>query len=234
MKPDRDHPIGTACSRDRVPPGLLAPRAPARGFTLIELLIVIAIIAILAAILFPVMASARAKARQTTCTSNLRQIGLAIALYRDDWDCYVPVMLNRQIMWMEVQPGRKGLIDPYLRNEGVRQCPSKRGPVARYCMNYWRGSPRGVPETSPQGQPESAVPRPAATLLVWEHQVPFPGCNRGQRGGTADEPDPGPGIDHWDSLHHDGFNALWCDGHVKRMRYSDLRRRFFTIEEEAE
>jgi prepilin-type N-terminal cleavage/methylation domain-containing protein/prepilin-type processing-associated H-X9-DG protein len=58
----------------------------AKGFTLIELLVVIAIIAILAAILFPVFARAREKARQTSCLSNLKQLGLAVMSYNTDWD----------------------------------------------------------------------------------------------------------------------------------------------------
>ena len=67
-------------------------RSGRSGFTLIELLVVIAIIAILAAILFPVFAQARAKARQATCTSNLKQIGIAISMYVQDYDeTYPPV-----------------------------------------------------------------------------------------------------------------------------------------------
>jgi len=58
--------------------------SPKKGFTLIELLVVIAIIAILAAILFPVFAKAREKARQSKCTSNLKQIGTAVTIYAQD------------------------------------------------------------------------------------------------------------------------------------------------------
>jgi prepilin-type N-terminal cleavage/methylation domain-containing protein len=61
-----------------------------KGFTLIELLVVIAIIAILAAILFPVFAQAREKARQTGCLSNVKQIGLGIQMYVQDFDEYIP------------------------------------------------------------------------------------------------------------------------------------------------
>ena len=63
-----------------------ARRSSRAGFTLIELLVVIAIIAILAAILFPVFAQAREAARKTSCTSNLRQVGIAFGLYTQDFD----------------------------------------------------------------------------------------------------------------------------------------------------
>lgn len=65
-----------------------------RGFTLIELLVVIVIIAILAAILFPVFAQAQEKARQTSCLSNMKQLGRGLIMYQQDYDETIP--LNRE------------------------------------------------------------------------------------------------------------------------------------------
>ncbi len=65
-----------------------------RGFTVIELLVVIAIIVLLAAILFPVFSAARRSARKTVCLSNLRQLGLAVSLYANDFDGLLPFGAN--------------------------------------------------------------------------------------------------------------------------------------------
>src|SRR5438093_5568418 len=81
-----------------------------KGFTLIELLVVIAIIAILAAILFPVFAQAREKARAITCVSNIKQIGLATAMYVQDYDETFP------IAWGEPDNFTWYLqVDPYIK-----------------------------------------------------------------------------------------------------------------------
>ena len=90
------------------------------GFTLIELLVVIAIIAILAAILFPVFATAREKARKTACLSNLKQIGLAVVQYEQDFDESPPCGISQTNKLM----GWGGNLYPYVKSAGVFICPS--------------------------------------------------------------------------------------------------------------
>ncbi|MBC8137084.1 MAG: DUF1559 domain-containing protein [Fibrella sp.] len=91
-----------------------------RAFTLIELLVVIAIIAILAAILFPVFAQSREKARQTSCLSNEKQMGLAIMQYLQDHDdTYMAADHDATSPYTWFEP-----LQPYLKSRDVFRCPS--------------------------------------------------------------------------------------------------------------
>src|SRR5690349_8547163 len=94
-------------------------KSKAVGFTLIELLVVIAIIAILAAILFPVFAQAREKARQTSCLSNMKQLGLSVLMYVQDYDEVYPIgVLND---WNNSWPVA---VQPYIKSIDLFRCPS--------------------------------------------------------------------------------------------------------------
>ncbi len=98
-----------------------------RGFTLIELLVVIAIIAILAAILFPVFARARENARRASCSSNLKQIGLGIMQYTQDYDEKFPLAIVNAagVASPSVPYGWSDAIQPYVKSTQLYQCPSE-------------------------------------------------------------------------------------------------------------
>lgn len=104
----------TSFRKSAFTPGKCGASDPGVGFTLIELLVVIAIIAILAAILFPVFAQARAKARQTACVSNQRQIGVGILAYAQDYDETLPIS-NYPDPTGTNNTGWQYMVDPYVR-----------------------------------------------------------------------------------------------------------------------
>jgi prepilin-type N-terminal cleavage/methylation domain-containing protein/prepilin-type processing-associated H-X9-DG protein len=125
-----------------------------RGFTLIELLVVIAIIAILAAILFPVFARAREQARKTACTSNLKQISMAMMMYVNDYDEKFPALspFTGTGNCAHDPSGGRGsticnndtfvqffgwalMIQPYVKNLQVFSCPSF--PVKGFKWDGW-------------------------------------------------------------------------------------------------
>ena len=177
-----------------------------KGFTLIELLVVIAIIAILAAILFPVFAKAREKARAITCTSNMRQMGMAFAMYLSDYD-YV----------YQPQQDWKMKLDPYMGSRELFGCPSRPQLPWYYGHGYnigcnMSGSPycAGFP-----GRNEGSVENPAEKILMveWDRCVAGPPCGpTGLYYGGA--------LCFWAvcRIHNGGSNVLFADAHVKYMR----------------
>ena len=131
------------------------------GFTLIELLVVIAIIAILAAILFPVFARAREKARQSSCQSNAKNLGVAMHMYTQDYNEMLPddsyAANGITFRWGNV-------IEPYIKNLQIFVCPSDN----RLFYNGTGGPTGGYGYNACflQVLSQSAIAQPAQTILL--------------------------------------------------------------------
>ncbi|MCM8816167.1 MAG: DUF1559 domain-containing protein [Candidatus Omnitrophica bacterium] len=148
------------------------------GFTLIELLVVIAIIAILSALLLPVLSKARETARTAVCISNLKQIGIAFTLYFDDNDGYIPYAsqsddLDGRVWFRAIGKYISGKYIPSgTKLHPVFQCPSYRVPPVTFYrpawgMNYYWGN-----INRPMTKIEK-LKTPSQTLLLIESNGPI-------------------------------------------------------------
>ncbi len=172
------------------------------GFTLIELLVVIAIIAILAAILFPVFAKAREKARQTTCSSNLKQIGMGMLMYAEDYDETLPQSEYNEKAWGFCF--YKDKIMPYVKSDKIFQCPSDSSWCKSADCDYNSYVYNGIPWTPGwgiAGRSLAAINAPSTIVMVFDSSVCAATSYHQPKSGT---------------MYNDAMNNLcFGDGHVK-------------------
>jgi prepilin-type N-terminal cleavage/methylation domain-containing protein/prepilin-type processing-associated H-X9-DG protein len=216
------------------------------GFTLIELLLVLAVIGILAAMLLPTVSTAKKKARQTNCVSNLRQLELGAQLYTQDNNgkllenlpvTQFPTPTNSWVLGNMKEPSeatnssllRRGTLFPYTGQEGLYHCPADVSQAQNqlrlrsYSMNGWFGS-RIMELLSHSSEfrtflkdAEVSVARPGA---LWRFADEHPNTiDDGWFLVTMDDSRPfasAPG-----TAHQNGYDLSFADGHVENYRLRD-------------
>lgn len=222
------------------------------GFTLVEILTVVAIIVILATILFPVFSRARENARKAQCASTLKQIGLAWRMYANDCDGqampFSNVVAGNTQYWfglkkevqyqgdtMSVSAPGTGLLSPWLKLGGTLRCPSFPLDDSPYAtpdvQSYGYNSSVFRPQTDDNPHrttATSSIEKPAE-LVIFADAITVALFNSPEPMmldiGTIMAPSSGVPTFH---IRHNGMgNVLWADGHVKAMpaTYIDSSRR---------
>lgn len=173
-----------------------------QGFTLIELLVVIAIIAILAAILFPVFSRARENARRTSCLSNVKQIGLGMMQYMQDYD--------EKTLAVDEDTGYTWFVplQPYVKSTQLFRCPSLSGetapPASDYVINGFFAHSLSL----------ASFETPAEQIVTAERKRGM--AETDYHPWDVDEFEP-----HLEKERHfDGSNYLFADGHAKWLKWS--------------
>jgi type II secretory pathway pseudopilin PulG len=195
---------------------------------LIELLVVISIIAILAAILFPVFARAKAAAQATSCMSNERQLTLAVQMYLSDYDDYLPPgaygTATGFVIWHD-------LIDPYVRNKRVWLCPGSTvdetdttgAPTSHFGYNAFYLTTLALDFSNANAVTTftlTGVANPAATILFSVSKSSIAGSWCGDDGKFLLPPSQ-PATDCWgvpDDQPAEMATLSFLDGHTKRMK----------------
>jgi prepilin-type N-terminal cleavage/methylation domain-containing protein/prepilin-type processing-associated H-X9-DG protein len=227
------HTLGSHSTRS----GTAGDKKQARhGFTLIELLVVIAIIALLAAILFPVFARARENARRSSCQNNLKQIGVGIAQYVQDYDETFPSRKNQALTGVtggddEKNSWRRATFS-YVKSEQVYICPSnpRKNDLARDSTGgsiviqpgeprfrrSYAANPRILRDNS--GYPIADLRKPAQKIMIgemadndWNDMIGWNHMDPGWAGPPAQFRACFAG-------HLGTMNCLFGDGHVKALK----------------